>query len=218
VLRPGLEAGDFFMPLFMTPFNMIMVASWVVAVLILVERFVKPRPAGVRVRHEGMNVRVRPQAFLPMAAAAAAAAVAAFVCIFPVAIAGGSDAPPALIFAAWGVVLAVAVLIYFRTALPQWAGHRDLVIDPWRKTITLPRTRGRQESVQVQLSDVIAVEVEHREDTDSDGDVRHTYLPTLKSKDSRGGERTDVLASWNDSDRADRFAAWLRERVGIKSP
>ena len=217
MLRPGLEAGDFFMPLFMTPFNLIMVASWLVAVLILAEWLIKPRPAGVKVRHDGMSVRVRPDGWLPVAAAAVAACVAAFVCIFPVACAGGSDAPPAVIFAAWGVVLAATVLVYLRSALPHWAGHRDLVIDPWRKTVTLPRTHGRYESVQLQLADVTAVEVEHRERTDGEGCVTHVYLPTLKWKDPRGGQHSDVLASWNDSDRADRFATWLRERVGIKS-
>jgi hypothetical protein len=217
VLRPGVQAGDFFLPLFMTPFNLIMLASWLVTVLIFAGAFIKPQPAGVKVRHEGMNLRVRPDGFPPVAAAAVAAGAAAFVCIFPVGIAGGPDASPTVIFAAWGVVLAAAVLIYFRSALPQWAGHRDLVIDPWRKTMTLPRMHGRKESVQLQLSDVTGVEMEHREKTDSDGDVSHTYLPTLKWKDSRGVQHSDVLASWKDSDRAERFAAWLRERTGINS-
>jgi uncharacterized protein DUF3592 len=218
VLRPGLEAGDFFLPLFMTPFNLIMLASWVVLALVMASPVIKTLPAGVKVRHEGMNLRVRPDGFPPLAAAAVAAGAAAFVCVFPVAIAGGPDAPPWVIFAGWAVVLAAAVFMYLRSALPQWAGHIDLVIDPWRKTLTLPRTHGRRESICVALSDVTAVEVQHRKTTDADGDVNHTYLPTLQWKDPAGGGRhSGVIASWGDEGRAQRFAAWLRERVGVKA-
>ena len=167
-------------------------------------------------RHEGMNLRFRPEGFPPLAAAALAAGAAAFVCIFPVGIAGGPDAPPALIFAGWAVVLAAPLFMYFRVALPQWAGHIDLVIDPWRKTMTLPTTHGRRDAVVVSLSDVTAVDVEHREKTDSEGAVTHTYLPTLRWEDARGVQHSDVLASWGDADRAERFAAWLRERAGLK--
>jgi hypothetical protein len=216
VLRPGLDAGDFFLPLFMTPFNLIMLASWLVAALVLAGPFIKPQPAGVKVRHEGMNVRVRPEGFPPMAAAAVAAGAAAFVCIFPVGLAGGPDAPPLLIFAGWAVVLAASLFMYFRVALPQWAGHIDLVIDPWRKTLTLPRTHGRRESICVSLADVTAVDVQHKKTTDGDGDVHHTYLPTLQWKDPVGGrQQSGVVASWGDEERAERFAAWLRERVGL---
>ena len=216
VLRPGLVAGDFFMPLFMTPFNLVMVVSWLVVGAVLGRPLIKPSPAGVRIRHDGMILRLRPEAFPPVAAAAIAAGLATIPCIFIAGFAGGPDAAPAFIYASWGFVLTVALLAYFRTARPQWAGHIDLVIDPWRKTMTLPRTHGRREAVDVAFADVTAVDVEHRQNTDSEGTVTHDYLPTLRWKDRERVERSGILAKWGDSERAERFAAWLRERIGLK--
>jgi hypothetical protein len=134
--------------------------------------------------------------------------------VFVVGFGSGFEPSIRLLEATWAVILAATGAVYVWLALPVWAGRKDLLIDPFARRATLPATFGRAEPVSVRFQDVSAAGVEEKVVKSDESETRN-YLPTVHYRDDRGEPRAATLVKWTDRERANAFAKWLRERVGV---
>jgi hypothetical protein len=214
ILQPGIAGQDLFLALFLTPFNIVMLALWFGVGGVVWRTFHKPPAGGVAIVNRGGRVFVRLPRISPLAAGAATALAISFVSIFVVGFGFGFDPSMPVIGAVWTVVLLGAGGVYFWRKLVVGSGAKDLVIDDGAGMLSLPQTFGRDTDVIVGLDAVTGVDVKQNEHRDSDGDTSYTYAPELVWTGDGGGEQRGRLADWNDEERAHAFAGWLRERLG----
>jgi hypothetical protein len=108
----------------------------------------------------------------------------------------------------WFIVLAVGGLMGGWHWKNIRAGKYDLIVDDLNGKLYLPQTCGRKTQKTFALAEVQEAYVETVEKRDSEGDVRYTYIPTLRLT---APGSTEQLAEWHDADRAREFVAWLNE-------
>ena len=92
------------------------------------------------------------------------------------------------------------------------SGRLDLVINEGARNFQLPLTYGRKERSLMPFSNVRAVmlkSVRHQ----SKGGTYYTYLVTLEFADYSQAKLVNL-----NRKRAEAFAAWLREKLGVASP
>jgi hypothetical protein len=213
VLQAGIAGNDLFMPLFLTPFNLIMFGGWAFACNWLRRRLGPRQAGGVRVVHRDTLLRVRLPEKPPLTIALLIMGALAFVSVFVIGFASGFEPDMKVIEATWAVLLAVSGVVYLHLALPVWAGQKDLLIDPFARRLTLPATFGRAEPVSFRFEDVAAVNVDEKVVKSDDSETRY-HFPTVRYRDEHGDPQLAKLAKWTDRERANGFAGWLRERVG----
>jgi hypothetical protein len=215
VLLCGLEGSDLFGPLFMLPFNVVMVVLWAAAGQGLVRRIFPSPAGGAKVREDGRCVRVRLSGWRPLAVGIATATAIAIVLVFVVAFTGGSNPPLPIVLGAWGLILAGGLAAWGFQYAKVVRGDWDLLIDEYRQSLTLPRTCGRREEVVVPAEKVTAIEIERAEKRNSEGRVTRSFIPTLLVTDGDGTIRREKLIDWSDEASAQGLTAWLRERLKI---
>lgn len=216
VLHVGLEGTDFFLMMFMLPFNVIMLVLWLAALAGVRYRLLRPAAGGAKIIDDGRYVRVRLSPLRPAYIGAAVSGGLAFALVFIVGFSFGFNAPVAVMIVAWGVILGGGGIAYFYFHRKLARGDSDLLIDDFRGTVALPRTCGRQDEVVVPSGKIMAIEVERVEKRDSDGDIQHSYIPTLIFADDDGSQRREKLTEWKDEASAEGLAEWLRERLKVK--
>lgn len=213
VLFTRLEGSDFVPIIFLTPFNAVMVGLFFWTWSWLRERFFRPAAGGVEIITDGMYTRVR----LPQVGAVvwwlAATGGFGFAATF---ILGFSTAMRPSIPQAF-LTIAVVYVGGAGVYLWQWmkirSGIDDLVINDANRSLELPLTFDRKERMTVSSSDIEALTVDQIEHRSSKGGVSFTYAPTLRLRSTESaGEK---LADWGDKLKADDFAAWLRQKLGL---
>lgn len=219
-LDVGVGPAEGLFLMFLMPFNAIMLTAWVAIAAWATGRWrAGGAPAvagGVRLIHDGPRVRVRLPRVSPFAALLGTFLATTFAGVFLAGFGSHAISPAVAVGAAWALALGCTAAVFARVARRVWSGQADLVIDPLRKRITLPQTYGRREPLEVPFADVKEVAVVERVSRDSDGPT-YTYEPTLRCVDPRAGYVKDaVLAKWRDRAKAEAFAAWLRERLGVR--
>jgi hypothetical protein len=213
VLRQGIDfnavAELSFMALFLTPFNLVMLASWWVALSWLFRSMRRDPPAGVRVFDAGMNHCIR----LPHASitgtAAALAGILSFVMVFVVALGFVATGIAWLSFAGWAMVVLGTLYGCRRQARAIAAGRYDLVIDSLRNTIRVPPCGEKREVLEIAVNELEGVAIEKDETKDSDGDSVTKYFPTLQYSGTQRVRITPIASE----DEATRFAAWLAGKL-----
>jgi len=216
VLLPGLSMSDFFVPLFLMPFNIVMVGAWYM-LLHLARRALTPhavvRP---RVIHDGAITRYRLPEHKPLHSIAFAAIAISFGLVFAVGF-------PLLIFqikwivpAGWLVFFGGVALVAWRTLTPLWRGDRDLAIDELRGRVSLPQTFGRTQPQELKRSSLYAVETEVVIGKDSDGDDTTERYTVLRFADDAGKLQAARIIKWDTEEMADQFSTWLRDELKIK--
>lgn len=218
VLQPGIEGTDLFLPLFMTPFNMVMLALWSAGLVALRRRWIGKIAGGVPILDDGFELRARLPRIAPWAVAAIVLAAAGFGLTFVVGIPCGFHPSLPLMGIVWLVLLGVVGTIYFRGRLRLASGRYDLVIDQTNGAVTLPQTFGRKESKTLSSDQLRSVIVDRIEERDSEGARSLKFSPTLVWQDPQGTEHREKLAEWTVvPTRAEEFATWLRERLKLQS-
>lgn len=213
VLLRGIEGVDLYILLFLTPFNLIMLAGWLVAYYSLFPRPALAETGGVRVRDDGVTVR----AFVPdqsaIFVAAAVLGAASFVMIFLVGCLTGMRPTMPVMFGAWGVILGLAIWFGGQRYVRDRTGLSDLIIDHCNQRLTLPITHGRRELHDVLFSAVDKITVKEERKVDSEGDATYVYALLLAERGDSATEHRIYDSS--EKDKAHRFLTWLRTTIGM---
>jgi hypothetical protein len=213
LLKRGIEGIDLYMLLFLTPFNLVMLAGWAVAY-----RTFRPAPkyeetGGVRVRDDGVEVR----AFVPDNSALFVSLLAiggtSFVMIFVAGCLTGMRPTLPVMFGVWGVVLGSAVWFGGQRFARDRAGLSDLVIDRFGQRLTLPATHGRKAPRTISFADVERITIQEERKVDSEGDATYVYAIQLHERGEPPAEHRIFARS--ERDRAELFLTWLRRTMGV---
>lgn len=213
VLLRGLEGRDLFLPLFLTPFNLIMISGWVVIYGLLFPRRGDEETGGVRVRDDGMELR----AYVPeMSALIAFALTLFFMCfgmVFVVGFTTGFEPSLNVMIGVWGLIFAVAIWFAAPRFYRSRIGWHDLVIDRFGKRVTLPATHGRQEPRVVMFDAINMSRVKEEKHQGKKGRVSYQYKVLLREI---GGEREHCVWQTTNKEDAGQFHQWLRTAIGLE--
>jgi hypothetical protein len=209
-----LTGSDLFGIIFMIPFNVIMLGSWVVARRAICARSGdESRAAGnaATLVQDANGVRVRLAKLTPTAAAAAASAIAAFALVFLIAFTFGTENRAAAAIGC-ALVAAAGVFGYRRMRRRIDQGWYDLVIDDARKTVSLPPKLKRTEAAEISFDAVTGVDVEKIAGSGDDSDK---YRPTMRWLN--GHPQSAALVELTNRESAEQLAGWLRGRFQVST-
>lgn len=207
LLRPGLSAFDFFMLLFLLPFNIIAVGGWALALKAM--RRAGEMPPGLRILNRETECRVRPAWSSPVVAAACATLITSFVLVFVVSFTTDAEPSVGAVVAAWGAVFAAAAIAWVRAV----SGRYDLSVDRLHDTISLPARFLRSAPPPVPRSAFFAVDLIERTHTDSDGDTTIRYVPTLRWRGEDGQPAEAAVFPQASRQHGQNLARRLREII-----
>jgi hypothetical protein len=163
---------------------------------------------GVKIIRKMMKTHVRLPKYLPSLLALIAAAILSVIAGIVIQVDPKIEPLPAS-GAALGIILLGAVAVYCWQFLRLGSGVQDLIIDEGSRTIQLPLTFKRRHRPQLPFSDVKSVilkKIPHR----GRYGVTYTYATTLQMQDGSAEKLADL-----GRNRAELFAAWLREKLGV---
>lgn len=211
LLSPGINGDDLFILLFLTPFNLIMVALLSIPVFSLLRKVKRPDAGGVKWWLDGRRIYVRLPRFSTFVGLCFALGIISFVCVFIVAFGMGDHPSLNSALIVWAVIIFVALDVYIWLWFTQGGGKSDLVIDPDRRIVELPQTFGRTRRQTISINDITGVDVEVVETKSSRGVSTQKYVTSLRDKD--GAKYT--IAEWTDEEDASEFAGWLRSKLEL---
>ncbi len=215
LLSPGIDGGDLFNLLFLTPFNLIMVGLWATVFTVLKDNVRHPVAGGARWTEERQLIRVRLPRYPATVCGLVVIAFASFISIFPLGIGFGFHPNLPVALFTWVIVLAGGVGVAAWQWLKAVRGDFDLVIHPMERTVELPATFGRKRRRTEPFSAFSGIDVENIVIGESKGQRNYMHGVTLRRKD--GG--TEQLTEWSREARAESLAEWLRDRLtGVGSP
>jgi hypothetical protein len=209
-----LTGSDLFGVIFLIPFNVIMLGSWVAARRAISARSGdESRAAGsaATLLQDAGVLRVRLTKLTPIAAATIASAIAAFALVFLIALTFGTDSRSAAAIGC-ALVAAAGVFGYRRMQRRIDQGWYDVVIDDARKTVSLAPKLKRSESADIPFDAVTAVEVEKIAGSGDDSDK---YRPTLRWLNRH--PQSAALVELTNRESAEQLAGWLRRRLQVST-
>ena len=209
LLHPGIDGSDYMWFIFLTPFNMVMLAFWSMGIGFLRNKFFRSPNGRIKTIRDGHFLRIRLPRYPGWAWGMAVTGIVAFIEAFLLAFIGGGFHPKAGLGAAAIVIacasgIAVAVWEWWKTH----SGVSDLTIDERDGSIELPLTFGRKTRVPISAADVAGVAVDTVSQNNSS-----TYVPTLVLRDQKPSD--GKLAEWFNKTDAENFATWLRTQLKI---
>lgn len=221
VLQRGPDGQNWFLLMFITPFNAAAVLLWSLALAAL--RASPPR-GGALVTAEGSRLLVCVNPWHPAGTHLAIWAVLSFVSVFLIGFTFGFAPPAAPV---WGVWLVSAICSMF-VAARRSPTKPDLVIDAAAGRLELSPSRRNglnspsewrawradgKPAIFIPFEHLRAVSAVERGDDES---VSHVVC--LSVADSPGNHvREHDLGLWSTAHRAESFAAWLRETLQIST-
>lgn len=214
ILIVGLEGCDLFMPMFLLPFNVVMLGLWIGLGGAAIRRMRRSATGGARVRDDGALVRIRFSGWRPVYTGAMAAAAIAFVGVFVIGFTAGFHPPLPAMFAAWGVILGGAIAAGLADRWKRGI-QRDIVFDPFHQTLVLPRTPQRPAEVVVPVDRISAMEVEEVSSTRSQENPTSRYYLKVVFAGDDGSLRHERLGEAWDASSAQDLAAWFRQRLRL---
>ena len=218
VLSPGVDGPDLFMPMFLTPFNLIMLTFWWGMLGWFARKLRGPAEAGgAPIRQRGPLLQIRLPKITPLVAFAITLLASTFAMTMILAFASRGAPATDTILLGWTAVVVITGYVTLKVAVPTWRGDRDLVIDPMSRRLMLPRTFGRTEPVELRFTDVIAADLDHQQTTDNEGNTHHTYVVNLRYRTGAAvqTESAATLVKWSNADNAKALADWLRKNLGL---
>ena len=208
VLNPGLNGSSLLMLMFLTPFNVVMLGLWWYVLPSIWHWWNGTERPPVRWFRDGGATHVRLPYLPPLATAFGTLGICAFVGLFAVAFTVGFEPSVDTMATAWVLVLGVSVAAGLNIWRMERQGAFDLVIR--ERIVELPAMYGRIERRTLDRAAISGVAIKTTEYPHSDRST--TYDVGLARRD--GGHETVV--SWHDGQSAERLAAWLREKLGLR--
>jgi hypothetical protein len=209
VLMPGIEGADLFVLLFLTPFNVVMLAMWRFGGEWLWHWWNGTKPKLVSWSHAGNALRVRMSTTTALEGGIVATGAAAFVVAFISVFAFGFHMSVQLAVILWAVVIGAGVAAGLWMRRQELSGVYDLVIGD--RSVELPAMFDRTKRETVERGAIGGVAVKETERPGRHGSTT-VYEIVVQRRD---GTRT-TIAEWYDGARAEDLAAWLREKLGLR--
>lgn len=209
LLDPKLDGAQLFMIVFITPFNMISLMAIAACVQGWRQRG-KPKPqAGVPHVDEGSRVRLHLAEVSPIYVYLGGVLVVSFLSIFIVGFATKMDPSPmeAMLTIALMVALPIGGAMWY--AMRRGAGKYDLVIEHGGELV-LPVGLAKKHGERIARREIRAIDVRHTHE-ESDGSTTDWHTPTLVLH----GQSDVPIKKWQDQDKAERFAAFLRRELEL---
>ncbi len=193
VLIRGISAMDLFLPLFLIPFNIVMIGVFSFTVGSRVRGWFCKRPVTIRIRQRDVIWHVKVYKFLPIGAAGIAALATSFVSVFVVGF--GQMILPGwwLIIPAWCVVILATLYAYFKCKPVV-----RLAVDPFHGRLTV-QTRTAVGSETIDFARIRSI------------DVRGESVVL-------GANPEAIHLSCSGKDAADWLCGWLREKWPGRQP
>ncbi|MEM1058304.1 MAG: DUF3592 domain-containing protein [Verrucomicrobiota bacterium] len=216
VLDRSFESIPWFMLLFLTPFNLVMLGLWagcgygVYRALFGKE---EGTVGGHQVEHRGFQTRVKIGQGSPLITGMVGIGIVSFIAIFPIAFLGLTNNYYALIGAA---VLMGAAGIFGAVwqAGRNASGKGDLVIDRTAMKLIVPPTKGFGEPTELSLMELNTVGVKRV----SNSKNSTQFAPTVTYLDQNEIRQEVLLCQWSDEAAAEELADWLRQELGLPTP
>lgn len=222
VLKPGVNGADLFAMLFMTPFNLVMLAGWtaVGAGLWNMRKPMRDRVVKIRKRRllgwASGRIQVELPEGHPLVAAAVTMGILAFASIFIVGFSSGFHPSLTLMNWWWAVLLIIVAAVYLHTRWRVMIGHFDMVLDDHAHLLTLPATMKRKKPVDLRYEQITDVKVDiEKPKSKGSTDSSPKYIPTLSVIDDKGKTVSHPVASWSAHDEAEAMADWLKEKLHL---
>jgi len=209
VLHPGIEGSSLFLLIFLTPFNVVMLAFWRFGGEWIWHWWHGTKPKLVVWSRVGNATRVRLSDATALESGVVAAGAAAFVVAFIGAFAVGFDMSIATALALWAVVLGAGIATGLWVRRKEVEGAYDFVIGD--RTVELPASFDRKRRETVDRPAVSGVAVRAFERPGRRGPTTVYEIAIQR----RGGSNA-TIAEWYDGERAEELAAWLREQLGLR--
>lgn len=208
VLAPGLQGSSLLILMFLAPFNVVMLGMWWYVLPSIWHWWNGTERPPARWFREGGATRVRLPYLPPLATAFGTLGICAFAGIFAIAFTAGFEPSVDTMSTAWVLVLGVSVAAGFNIWRMERQGDFDLVIR--ERIVELPAMYGRTARRTLDRSAISGVAIKTTEYPDSEQST--TYDVRLARRD---GDHETVV-SWHDGHSAERLAAWLREKLGLR--
>jgi hypothetical protein len=214
VLETGVGGTDLYMFLFLTPFNIIMVGSWVVAAGCLGGIRAAERRFMRRVRHRaGGVIIVRLPGLSPGAVAGITALAISSVLIFVVGFSTWMRPSIGYVAVALGVVVVGAARAGWKSHERLLAGERELEINPVRRTITFPLRKRKSTRTTIRFDQIDGVEVKRTVKT-GDESTTVRFVPAVKWTHTSGTPHTTGLGQFDNEAEARAMREWLIGQIG----
>ena len=176
LLSPGLDGSNLMWLVFLTPFNMVMLAFVIGAGYFLRKKLFKSVNGGVKVIEDGHFVRVRLPRYPAWAMGIVITGAIAFVEMFLLAFSGGFHPKTGIAAAALFIAYGTGIFIVLRQWQKTRSGLVDLTIDKTAETVELPATFGRKQRTKFALSEIFELTVESVPHTGSKGGTSYSYV------------------------------------------
>lgn len=223
VLDNSVGGFDLFMPMFMMPFNAVMLGLWFAGIGALLRIGREPVAGGLKLIETPNETRVRPGYANPVYAMLIAAGISGFVLIFVIGFTTDMTPPMLAMQLAWGAVAFFALLGGALQLKRNLSSERDIVLDTMRGRVTLgplrgmgtPKERRRDEPVEIRQQNVTDITTASSVTYGSKGQANWRHDIILHWR-----EGTDVkeamLHRFSDSSKAESFRLWLAQKLRLK--
>jgi len=203
VLITGVQSGDYFLALFLTPFNLVMVGGWYAAIAMFFPGVARRLAGSPRVISRGFKRRLVLEPVPRIVPAAAVLGITAFLSIFIVGFGFGFNPPMTVIKVTWGIVLGLAAAMFMRRPGFSVRGKK-LVLDDVENTLSI--TGNNEDSADKVLSLASVVDV----DTSPKGKAHQVQLVY---SDEEMAECRETLIEVGDAEQAGELAVWIKDQV-----
>ncbi len=208
VLAVGIQSGDLFLTLFLTPFNLVMLGGWYTVLAILFPGISGRMARPPRVISRGFTRRLVLAPAPRLLPAAVVLGISSFLSIFVIGFGFGFSPPMAVIQVVWGIVLGLAGATLMRR--PAFSLHgKGLVIDDVENTFSIVANDQKQSKEAVSLQTVLDVESARKGEA---------YKVVLIYSNEELAECRETLIEVSDPRRAAELAGWVKDQVLVAAP
>ena len=207
------------MPLFMTPFNLVMIGGWLTIGTLIARRRDPSRVAGLRTIDQPGGETIVNLDVLPVwAPFFIGAIVVSFFSIFIVVLSLGAQPSLITLVVVWGASAAVGIAASAWYASRIASGRYRLVIDPVRRTISFPPCCDSLHP-EAAFASIDSIDLRTDLNRTTNGMPHTQVVVNFKSdrssrQESGGGEA--VVSNWANKNDAILFRDYLAERLGLK--
>lgn len=202
VVEKGLTGMDLFLPMFLTPFNLIGLA-------LMLGPLVGSRrsdPGGVPLVREGLGWRARMKYSHPVVSALVTLGAASFFGVFIVGFASLMHPSLLTMQIAWAVAAGLSLRAGYRAMVENRTGAGDLRVEPGRLEFSSEGQR-----IACRADEVGDVLLRREEKRDSDGDLSYRYAVDVHLQSGV----SHSLRVWNSEEEAQEFVDWLKGHLQL---